>query len=200
MQPQTLIIFGASGSGKGTQAQLLIEYLKSKDPEKPTLYIETGQMFREFAEAEAEKTLTGKLTKKIMDHGDLLPEFLPIWIWSEFLIRNVQGREHLVMEGLSRKKDEAPVLDSAMKFYKRDKTAIISIEVSKKWSTEKLLARGRTDDTREDIINRLGWYEAEVTPAIEYFKRDPFYTFISVNGEQTIEKVHADIMEKLDWK
>lgn len=48
MTPQTFIFFGPSGSGKGTQARLLIEYLEKKDPERKTVYIETGRRFRDF--------------------------------------------------------------------------------------------------------------------------------------------------------
>ena len=197
MSPQTFILFGASGSGKGTQAQLLIDYLEENDKDRQTIYIETGQKFRDFIESE--KSLTIDLTKEVMTTGGLLPEFLPIWMWSEFLIKNITGNENLILEGLSRREHEAPVLDSAMKFYKREKPNVISIEVSKKWSTERLLARGRGDDNEADIAKRLDWYYENVMRAIEYFKNDSYYNFISINGEQTIEKVHTDIMEKLGW-
>ncbi len=195
MPQYTFIIFGPSGSGKGTQAELLIEYLKQTDPNRQTLYIDNGQKFREFVQ---DQSYTAKLTKNIMDHGELLPEFLPIWMWTDFMIKNISGNEHIIMEGLSRRENEAPVLDSAMKFYKRQSPFIISIEVSPEWSTERLLNRDRIDDTPEDIKNRLAWYESKVRLAIDYFKSDPYYKFISINGEQTIPQVHEEIMSKLN--
>ena len=197
MSPQTFIFFGASGSGKGTQANLLIEYLKKTDSEKPVLYIENGEKFREFVSKE--KSLTVDLTKKIMDDGGLAPDFLSVWMWSNFLIHNITGNEHLVFDGLSRREHEAPVLDSAVKFYKREMPVVIIIEVSKQWSTDRLLGRGRSDDNEEDIKNRLDWYDKNVLPAIAYFKNDPYYTVVSVNGEQTIEEVHNEVMAKLGW-
>jgi adenylate kinase len=198
MTPQTFIFFGASGSGKGTQANLLIEYLKKVDAEKPIFYLETGEKFREFVTKE--KSITRDLAKKIMDEGGLLPDFLPVWMWSQFLINNVTGNEHIVLDGLSRQEHEAPILDSAIKFYTREKPVVIVIEVSKEWSTDRLLGRGRSDDNVEDIKNRLEWYDNNVLPAIAYFKNDPYYTVISINGEQTIPEVHTEIMAKLNLK
>lgn len=193
MHPKTFIFFGPSGSGKGTQAKLLIEKINALDPQGRVLYLETGQKFREFS---TEASITSKLTKEIMQEGGLLPEFLPIWIWTEYLIRHCSGNEHMVLDGLSRREHEAPILDSAMKFYKRENPIVISIEVSKEWAGERLKNRGRSDDTKLDIESRLSWYDKNVVPAINYFKNNPYYKFININGEQTIEEVHREILEK----
>ena len=64
---------------------------------------------------------------------------------------------------------------------------------------ERLLGRGRIDDNHDDIKTRLGWYETDVVPAIDFYKNNPKYNFIEINGEQTIEKVHQDILGKLDF-
>lgn len=193
MSPQTIIFFGPSGSGKGTQAKLLIEELSKKDS-REVHYIETGQRFRDFS---TEASFTAKLTKEIMTKGGLLPEFLPIWIWTEYLIRHVSGDEHLILDGLSRRVHEAPILDSAMKFYKRERPVILSIEVSREWAKDRLLNRGRTDDIDQKIDERISWYYDNVVPAMEYFKNNSYYNFLNINGEQTIEEVHKEIMEKL---
>ncbi len=194
MTPQTFILFGPSGSGKGTQANLLIDYLKEKDPEKNVFYMETGQKVRELSKHDS---LTGKLTKEVIESGGLMPEFVPVYLWSQFLIENVAGNEHLVFDGLCRRQDEPPVFDSAMKFYKRELPFIISINVSDNWATEKLLGRGRGDDNEEDIRNRLIWYKDHVLSAINFFKDNPYYKFIEINGEQSIEEVHQEILGKI---
>ncbi|HEY0221046.1 MAG TPA: nucleoside monophosphate kinase [Candidatus Paceibacterota bacterium] len=193
MSPQTFIFFGPSGAGKGTQAKLLMEKLKEKDS-REILYIETGQRFRDFS---TEASFTAKLTKEIMTNGGLLPEFLPIWIWTEYLIKHVSGDEHMVLDGLSRRAHEAPILDSAMRFYKREKPFVLSVEVSGEWAKERLLGRGRVDDSEKEIEERIAWYYENVVPAMEYFKNNPNYNFIPVNGEQTIEEVHNEIMSKI---
>ncbi|MEK9201777.1 MAG: nucleoside monophosphate kinase, partial [Patescibacteria group bacterium] len=92
MSPETFIFFGRSGSGKGTQAGLLVSYLQKKNPERKVIHIETGKQIREFL---AENTYTSKLTQNIVKNGGLLPAFLPIWVWTEYLIRNFSGNEHL---------------------------------------------------------------------------------------------------------
>lgn len=193
MTPQTFIFFGPSGSGKGTQARLLIDYLEKNDPERKTVYIETGRRFRDFI---TEASYTAKMTNKIIQEGGLLPEFLPIWIWSEYLVKHVSGDEHMVLDGLSRRAHEAPILNSAMKFYGRVKPFVISMHVSHEWAKEKLLARERGDDKTEQIETRLEWFEKNVVPAMDYFKDNEFYNFITINGEQSVEDVHKELMEK----
>jgi adenylate kinase family enzyme len=192
MKPYSFIFFGLSGSGKGTQAKLLIDYLKDKD-KRPVIYLETGAKFREFV---TEVSKTAQMTKQIMDEGGLLPEFLPIWIWTEYLVKHFSGEEHMVLDGLARRAHEAPILDSALRFYQREKPFVILINVSKKWAIERLLGRGRSDDNVSDIEKRVNWYYENVLPSVEYFKTNDFYNFIEINGEQEIEDVFKEIILK----
>ena len=192
MKPYSFIFFGLSGSGKGTQAKLLIDYLKNKD-KRPVIYLETGAKFREFV---TEVSKTAQMTKQIMDEGGLLPEFLPIWIWTEYLVKHFSGEEHMVLDGLARRAHEAPILDSALRFYQRERPFVILINVSKKWAIERLLGRGRSDDNVSDIEKRVNWYYENVLPSVEYFKTNDFYNFIEINGEQEIEDVFKEIILK----
>jgi adenylate kinase len=194
MQPQTFIFFGPSGSGKGTQANLLQDEIKKRDPERNILYIETGQGLRELA---SENSFTAQKIKEILENGDLAPVFLPIWVWAERLMKNVTGSEHIFFDGVSRKLVEANVLDSALKFYKRNNPIIVSIECSDEWAIKLMKGRGRGDDNEEEMKKRLAWYKENTIPAIEYFKNDSDYKFISVDGEHTIEEVHQDLMDKV---
>jgi adenylate kinase len=194
MQPQTFIFFGPSGSGKGTQAKLLQDEIKKKNPERNILYIETGEKFREIS---GENSFTAQKIKEIIGNGGLLPEFLPIWVFSDDLIKNFTGEEHLFFDGSPRRLEEAKVLDSAIKFYKRENPTVIFINVSDGWCINLMKGRGRADDTDEEIKKRLAWYKENVAPAVEYFKNDPYYKFIPINGEQTIEEVHQEIMQKI---
>jgi adenylate kinase family enzyme len=194
--PQTFIFIGRSGSGKGTQAKLLIEYLKSIDPERSIFYLETGEVFRKLVAGESH---TSKLAAEIYKKGALQPEFLAVWAWSNVFVENLIGGEHLVIDGTPRKPREAHVLDSAMSFYERLNPNVIHVSVSREWSTEKLTARMRGDDTPLDIENRLNWFDTDVAPAIDYFRNNAYYAVHEVNGEQPIEKVHADILAAIEW-
>lgn len=195
-KPETFIFFGPSGSGKGTQANLLKEYLEKHDSERKTLYVETGQRFRDFVAHNTSHTRD--LTKDVMDSGGLMPEFMPIWVWAQFLVDNFSGEEHLILDGLSRRAHEAPVLDGAMKFYKRDKPFVVEIKVSREWALERLMGRGRSDDDPIKITTRLDWYWEQVLPAVEFFRTSPDYYFLEINGEQPIENVHGDLVKAVE--
>lgn len=194
MSPLTFIFFGPSGSGKGTQSKLLIEKIKEIDPNKKVLYLETGERLRNFAK---QNSFSAKKTKEVIDAGGLMPEFLPIWIWSQFFIDNINGNEHLVIDGISRKVHEAWILDTALQFYSRQEPTIISIVVSPEWATGRLEERGRIDDRAEEIKRRMEWYEKSVKPALEHFRSNSYYKFIEINGEQSIEDVHREILNKI---
>ena len=139
MKPQTFLFFGKSGCGKGTQAKLLMDKLRKKDKKNKIVYIETGSKLREFSQ---EVGLSAEMTAKIMAEGGLLPSFIPIWIWTNYFIRYMSGNEHLILDGLSRRIYEAPVLDDALKFYKREKPFVVLIDVSDEWAKKHLLNRG----------------------------------------------------------
>lgn len=189
-KPMTFIFFGRSGCGKGTQAQLLIDLLKAD--EREVLYIETGKEFRSFAQQE---NLTARLTKSVIEGGQFMPAFMPIWIWVNQLVEKFNGSQDLVLDGMARRITEAPILDSALKFYDRHDVCVIHIDVSKQWSIDRLMARGRNDDKPAEIEKRLTAYDMEVGQVLEYFNDRKGYHYIKVNGEQTIEKVHTDILD-----
>lgn len=191
MNPKTFILFGRSGAGKGTQAALLIKHLESTQTGDKVVYIETGTKLREFVK---EVGLTQDLAGKTMANGGLLPTFLPIWIWTNTFIRNLGGKEHLVLDGLARRTSEAPVLHEALQFYGRQNPIVIVINVSKEFAKQHLLTRGRSDDKSSDIDARLDWYDKNVMPTIEFFRKDNYYKVVDINGEQPIEKVSSDML------
>jgi adenylate kinase len=194
MTPQTFILFGPSGSGKGTQAKLLIDYLEKNDPEKKVLYLETGEKLREFAKGDS---FSARRTKEVIDAGGLMPEFLPIWLWSQFFIEGISDGEHVVIDGISRRPHEAWILDGAMQFYNRKDPCIISLLVSPEWATERLEERGRLDDKEAEIKKRMEWYEKNVVPALDHFRKNSYYKFLEINGEQSIPEVHQEILSKI---
>lgn len=194
MSPQTFIFAGPSGSGKGTQVDLLKQHLAKKTPEIPQFSSYTGDGFRALMQG---TTLASRLAKDIQEAGGLQPEFLAICLWADNLIKNVTGKEHLFIDGSPRKIAESMVLDSALQFYKRTPIHLILVNVSNAEAKRRLLLRSRHDDGIAEIERRLFWYTTEVVPAIDYLKQRPGYVFHDINGEQSPEEVHQAITKAL---
>ena len=193
-EARTFILFGLSGAGKGTQAKLLTEYLTKNDSNRETVYLSTGELFRSFMET---GTYTATKVKDVLDDGGLLPEFLPIWIWTNFFNQNIKANtEHLILDGIARRAPEAPILDRALAFYGRGAPDIILVNVSHKLAIKRLKERGRYDDNDEDITARLDWYESNVVPSIDYFRKNKCCCVHDINGEQSAEDVHKEILKK----
>lgn len=196
--PQTFIFIGRSGCGKGTQVELLIEALKKNgdiSDQNPMFYIETGNKFRDLV---SKTSHSSRLAKEIMNKSERQPDFLAIWVWSDLLVTNLMGDEHIIFDGTPRSLNEAMALNTALKFYKRENVTVVYLDVSNDWSKQRMVARGRADDkTNGDIEKRLAWFEADVLPAVKYYEENPDYQFVRVNGAQTIEEVYAELMGKL---
>jgi adenylate kinase family enzyme len=191
----TIIFIGRSGCGKGTQADLLKEYIRKNDNKaRQILYVETGEHFRRFIRGES---FSSKLSHRAYEADERQADFLACWMWTNVLIEELGEDMHLVFDGAPRALSEAEMMTSALNFYKREKPVIIYINVSRKWSQDRLLSRGRADDiTLSKIDKRLDWFDKDVMPAVEYFRNNPYYRFLEVDGEQTIEEVHADILSQ----
>ncbi len=198
MDLQTLIFIGRSGCGKGTQANLLKNRLHNQDElKRHILYVETGDRFRKFIRGDH---FSAKLSNIVHAHDERQPNFLACWMWANMLIDELGEDMHLVFDGAPRAHAEAELLTTALHFYHRKKPVVIHLKVSREWSEERLLARGRSDDmSLEKITKRLDWFEKDVVPAIEYFKHEPFYRVVEIDGEQSIEKVHSDIVAAYEY-
>lgn len=192
MTPQTFIFIGRSGCGKGTQSKLIQEFLKKSDPTRDILYIQTGQEFREFIKG---NTVTQNLSRAMYEKGEFQPEFLAIYMWTNVLVNKYTAGEHLVLDGMPRKYHEAGVIDSVWSFYKMKPPHVVFIDIPKEEAKRRLMARKRIDDKEEEIEERLSWFESEVIPTLDFFKNNPDYNYILVNGLQTPEQVHADILK-----
>ncbi len=194
IKPQAFIFVGRSGCGKGTQAELVSEYLKKIDPDRDRLYIQTGAEFREFIKG---NNYTQNLSRKAYETGGLQPEFLATSMWLNVLVDKYKGNEHLIFDGTPRKYHEAGTLDSVFRFYGFGKPYVVNVNISAKESRNRLLARKRVDDTDKEIKKRLEWYETDVVPAINFYRDNSNYHFLEVDGERPIEEVHEDILSRL---
>lgn len=191
---QFFILIGRSGCGKGTQAELLKIALEEKGI-MDVAHITTGGGFRDFITRDA---YIPSLSANIMKEGGLQPEFLAVWNWSNIFINTLKGGETIILDGAPRKPFEVTMLHSVISFLGYEKPVVMYVDVSEKWAKEHLTSRGRADDLDEvSISTRMNWFETEVLPTFETYLHDPRYSVLHINGEQSIEDVHAEIIEKL---
>ena len=195
MQPQTFVFFGIVGSGKGTQVALLMDFLKKKDG-KESVYTSTGIEYRKLVDS---KSYSGSLVKESLERGELQPDFLTDAIVTNILLSSLTDQKHLCADGYPRTVSQAKVFEEMMKFYRRENIEIIYIEVQKVEAMKRNLLRGRTDDTEEGIEKRFDEYMNKVIPAMDYFREKENYQIHEINGEQSVEDVHKDIIKALGY-
>jgi len=194
--PVTVLFYGLSGSGKGTQAELLTKYFELEAPEpRTTLYIETGSRLRGFVRTEG---YSSSIVRTYMDEGRLLPSFVPVYIWTTALVEQFTGVEHLVLDGLARREMEVPILDGALSFYGRDNYHVIVLDISDDVARERLRSRARADDTgsEENINHKIAWYKENVLPCIAAFEKLG-KRVIHIDGEGTIDDIQTEVRKVL---
>ena len=188
---QTAVIFiGRSGCGKGTQSALLIDYFKTLG--KETLYLSTGNEFRKLI-AEGDN-FTSKKVETILEDGGRPADFLCVAIIANFFKANFDESKNIILDGGLRSLNEAKTVSDVFEFYEIKNAPVFYIDVSHEWSVEKMKGRHREDDSEEIFATKKKWFDEEVMPAIHYLETNPQFTFHNINGEQTVEQVHADIL------
>jgi len=179
------VLIGPPGSGKGTQAKLLVKHFGN------LYYISTGQLFRKLSKT---KTDVGQRIKKVVERGGLPFDDLATTLWMYEIAFNVKKEQGIVADGFPRRLQEAKDLDEFLKFLERkNNTYIFLIHISEKEALKRLPQRGRIDDEIKDIKRRFALYREKTIPAINYFKKQG--RLIKINGEQSIERVFKDILK-----
>jgi len=191
------IIIGPPGSGKGTQAKLLLKKFKG------LYYVYPGEIFRTLFKA---NTDAGNRIKKIGESGGLQPEDLATTLWMYKISFNVRDGQGFLLDGSPRKIKEAESLYNFLKFLDRIKNTILFVlHISEKESYKRLIRRvdvatgkaiKRADDNRKKINLRWNLYKKETLPAIDYMKKKKCKV-VEINGEQSIEKVFKDILKAI---
>ncbi len=176
-----LILLGAPGAGKGTQAQAIAEKYN-------LFHVSTGELFRS---ALKEGKELGQKAKSYMERGELVPDEIVLQIVAQNLPENVG----YLFDGFPRNVNQAKILDHMLETQKKNIDAVISIEVDEPVLVERLLGRGRSDDNQETILNRLMVYIEQTSPLIHYYETKG--TLCRINGNKTIEQVTEQIMDAI---
>ena len=192
-EPYNIVFIGRSGCGKGTQAELLKKLLEKKSGPQNVLYVYTGAHLRELTK-HPEFLAARLLDEKILKPGEKAPDSLAIWACTTELIHGVTKTNHIIVDGSPRTTLEAQTLDEMFDFLDRTNVFHIWLNASAEWVSERMMARRRADDNPDNVKRRMAYYEKYVVPAIEFYKKDTKHKFVEINGEQTIEKVHEDIV------
>ena len=193
-KPYTFVFFGIVGSGKGTQVELLQKYLKDKGLAEEVLFTSTGNEYRRVIES---GSYTGSLVKATLEKGHLQPNFLTTSLFTNILVNGMTENISFIADGFPRTIPQSEAFESAMQFYGRDNVHVIYIELSKEEATKRMKLRGRSDDTDEGIAKRFDEYVNNVIPSMNYFNGKEGYIMHTINGEQSIEAVHSDIIKEL---
>ncbi len=193
--PFTIIFIGPQGSGKGTQIDKLDAVLSEMDPMRPTVDFQTGRRFR--ALAMKNEGYTEEHVAETLDSGVLQPLFLSVVLWGDAMREHMNPERHVLIDGFPRNVSEAVVLESALSFYKREKVTIINLNASEEVVRQRMQGRARKDDTDASIDARLKWYREETVPVLEYYRERDNTEVIDIDGTDTIEGVHAQILQAL---
>lgn len=193
---RVFIFVGRSGSGKGTQIHLLKDFITKKYNEK-AYHIEMGEILRNFFQEEG--YIQEKAKDSTNNHGNFQPDF----IINSLLISNVMHFDNkesvLFFDGYPRNVFQLETLKDFLKYLEHKNAVFVNIEVSRQVSKERMLKRGRVDDHEEAINNRLDSYDNFVLPMIEVAKKDSFFNYLEVIGEDTVENIYKKIIENLGF-
>lgn len=211
-----IILFGAPGVGKGTQAKILADMNK-------LFHISTGDILRE---AVKNGTELGKEAKSIMEKGELVPDTIMAGIVKEAL-KSDKAKNGFILDGFPRTVEQAKLLDAIFGELNIKNVKLVIVDAEDSILIDRItgrrickvcgfiLSKGdvlkddkcpscggvdsfikRKDDNEEVVKTRLKIYHESTRPVLDYFKGK--FGTITVDGTQEIEKVTKDIIEKLN--
>ncbi|MFM8180038.1 MAG: adenylate kinase [Candidatus Kapaibacterium sp.] len=179
-----LILFGAPGVGKGTQAEVLAR--RTGLP-----HLSTGEEFRRNIQGMTE---LGVRVRQIVDSGQLVPDDLVVEIVVSALERDTYA-DGCIFDGFPRTLAQARKLDEILSMKHQSISMVINIEVPESDIIERLMKRGRQDDTEEVIRHRLQVYEEQTSPLVRYYRDQG--KLHSIDGNADVDTVNGSIMELL---
>lgn len=204
-----IVLLGAPGAGKGTQAAKLVE-------EFGTPHISTGDMLRAAVKA---GTPLGKKAKSYMDAGDLVPDDVIIGLVTERL-QDADTEKGFILDGFPRTSAQAVALDAELSKLDRPLDAALLVDVDPEVIVKRLTSRRmcrdcnyigtasdatcpkcggemyqRDDDNEATVRNRLDVYEKSTAPLIDYYRGCDL--LVSIDGDRDPNVVYEDVKQAL---
>lgn len=185
-----IVIFGAPGSGKGTQSEKIIE-------EYGVAHISTGDVLREEIK---KRTELGKLAASYIDNGDFIPDSVMIKILASVLDAKGKDIKGVIFDGFPRTIPQAEALDEMLAERGETVSTVIGLEVDDEELINRIVLRGKTsgraDDNEHTARHRLENYHNMTQPLKKYYIEEGKYE--SVPGKGDIDEIYSHIKEVID--
>ncbi len=182
-----IVLFGAPGSGKGTQSAKLID-------EYGLYHISTGELLRDHIKSGTE---LGRTANEFISKGQLIPDDLMISILDDVLENQAKGKKGVVFDGFPRTIAQADALKQLLEKRGTRLHAVVGLEVPEEELIARMLHRGqetgRADDNPETIKNRLKVYHEQTHPLRDYYTKEGSY--LPINGTGIVDEIFDNIAE-----
>jgi adenylate kinase len=179
-----IVLLGAPGSGKGTQAALLVE-----DLDLP--HISTGEVLRAAVKS---GTLLGRKAKAVMDRGELVPDDVMLGLMEERLTQ-ADVDNGFILDGYPRNLAQAEALDELLERLGQPVDEALQIDIDPEMVIQRIAKRareeGRSDDTEDVVRKRLDVYAAQTAPVVDYYARKGILS--RVLGDGSVDEVFQRI-------
>lgn len=175
-----IVMFGAPGVGKGTQAAILAE-------RKGVPHLSTGEAFRSAISAGTE---LGKIAQSYVQSGGLVPDEIVTGIVKEAMAKP-EYSSGVILDGFPRTLGQAKALDELLDEQGKAISHIVNITVDNEEIVKRMLLRGRQDDNEDIIRHRLNVYNEQTAPLLEYYAGSG--KMLNIDGDADIETVYARI-------
>jgi adenylate kinase len=189
-----IVFYGPEGSGKSTQGKMLSQQLHLP-------YLGSGDLVRKYAQED--KGIMGEICRSSLAKGHYVPDSEMFVLWKQRL-KEADVQDGFIIDGFPRNMTQALFLAEKLDKYQKKVNFVFYLAVSEAESLKRLLKRGRRNpsgelhDSREKIMERLKRYQAEEAEVLKFYQEQGVLQ--EINGEQTIDKIHQDIMEIINQK
>ena len=185
-----VVIFGAPGSGKGTQSELIIK-------KYGLFHISTGDVLRSEMKNGTE---LGNTAKGYIEKGQLVPDALIIDMLANVLDSNAEAKKGVIFDGFPRTIPQAEALNAMLKERGTEVSIVVGLDVEESELIDRLLKRGqisgRSDDNYETIKSRLDVYNNQTSPLKEFYIKEGKYA--DIKGMGTVEEIFGRIEKAID--
>jgi adenylate kinase len=185
-----IVLFGPPGAGKGTQSEKLIS-------KYGLIHLSTGDLLRSEI---TQGTELGLEAKKLMDHGQLVPDEVVVGMIENKLTSNPNSKG-FIFDGFPRTTKQAEALDGILLKFNAPISMMLALEVEKTELINRLLERGkvggRPDDANETVIeNRINEYNNKTLPLKSFYQAQNKLS--TINGIGSIDEIFGAICKSID--